>query len=449
MSKWRIYFNIYDLVKSNDSSGGSSDVSVVLVQNLEKKVFKKFEFIDEKSKKHDEEGFKVKNDMSNIKNTIEAISKNVINLKLELENGFYENNIVIENHKDQLNDLENKIDGLNKKIFDGLENKSQTLKENNDGLLKVADETSNNNIDDKSKKSQNISEGDTKLLKDCSKKVLDLEKNFKVFVNSLNIDNIRNEISKLNDQVGNKLNSSEVTDMKENMSKEKLFLILFKILAQLNTQITFIKDSISQLLEDRKMIDDINWLRKKVENLSASVMNMKNLDDSHNNSTIINRAMPLDNAKYLELHTFNEFQKTYHKDYDGLKRITDELSRFVDDIITALKSKAGDKDMKNLEDYLTSKIEELKLNSQKKFADKLETSKNIKYLDAQVKHIIDVYIKKMEKGDNWLIAKKPVNGFACASCESYIGDLQDNNQHIPWNKYPIRDPNDKAYRVRN
>ena len=56
----------------------------------------------------------------------------------------------------------------------------------------------------------------------------------------------------------------------------------------------------------------------------------------------------------------------------------------------------------------------------------------------------------MEKGDNWLLAKKPVNGFACASCESYIGDLQDNNnQHIPWNKYPIRDPNDKAYRVIN
>jgi len=197
-------------------------------------------------------------------------------------------------------------------------------------------------------------------------------------------------------------------------------------------------------------MDDINWLRKKVENLSSSVLSMKNNDDQMSSSNIVSKVIPLDNSKFMEINSFNEFNKLYKADLENSKKVTDELSRYIDDIITALKSKAGDKDMKNLEDYLQSKIEELKLNSHKKFADKLETSKNVKYLDAQVKHIIDVYIKKMEKGDNWLLAKKPVNGFACASCESYIGDLQDNNnQHIPWNKYPIRDPNDKAYRVIN
>ena len=195
-------------------------------------------------------------------------------------------------------------------------------------------------------------------------------------------------------------------------------------------------------------MDDINWLRKKVENLSSSVLSLKNNDDQFNNSNIVSKVIPLDNSKYLEVNTFNEFNKIYKLDLENSKKISDEISRYMDDIVSALKTKAGDKDMKNLEDYLQSKIEELKLNSHKKFADKIETSKNIKYLDAQVKHIIDVYIKKMEKGDNWLLAKKPVNGFACASCEAYIGDLQDNNnQHIPWNKYPIRDPNDKAYRV--
>lgn len=196
-------------------------------------------------------------------------------------------------------------------------------------------------------------------------------------------------------------------------------------------------------------MDDINWLRKKVENLSSSVLSMKNSDEHISNSNIVSKVIPLDNSKYMEVNAFNEFNKIYKADLENSKRITEELSRYIDDIIAALKTKAGDKDMKNLEDYLLSKIEELKLNSHKKFADKMDTSKNIKYLDAQVKHIIDVYIKKMEKGDNWLIAKKPVNGYACASCEAYIGDLQDNNnQHIPWNKYPVRDPNDKSYRVK-
>lgn len=53
----------------------------------------------------------------------------------------------------------------------------------------------------------------------------------------------------------------------------------------------------------------------------------------------------------------------------------------------------------------------------------------------------------MDKGENWLLAKKPIDGFACASCEAYIGELHDNNQYIPWNKYPMRDPNEKLYRV--
>jgi hypothetical protein len=79
----------------------------------------------------------------------------------------------------------------------------------------------------------------------------------------------------------------------------------------------------------------------------------------------------------------------------------------------------------------------------KKFSDKIETTKNIRYLDAQIKHIMDVYIKKMEKGDNWLLAKKPMNGYTCASCEQYLGDLNDNSQYVPWNKIA----NDKIYRV--
>ena len=93
------------------------------------------------------------------------------------------------------------------------------------------------------------------------------------------------------------------------------------------------------------------------------------------------------------------------------------------------------------------KLEENRLLNIKKFSDKNDTSKNIKFLDTQIKHIIDVYIKKIEKGDNWLIAKKPIAGYSCASCESYLGDLHENNKYIPWNKIP-QDAG-KLYRVNN
>ena len=55
---------------------------------------------------------------------------------------------------------------------------------------------------------------------------------------------------------------------------------------------------------------------------------------------------------------------------------------------------------------------------------------------------------KKDKGDNWLIAKKPMGGYECASCDSYIGNLQNTQtNNVNWNKYPQREISDKAYRV--
>jgi hypothetical protein len=68
-------------------------------------------------------------------------------------------------------------------------------------------------------------------------------------------------------------------------------------------------------------------------------------------------------------------------------------------------------------------------------------------LDTQIKQIIDVYIKKNEKGDNWLLAKKPLGGYSCASCERYLGDLQENQEHLAWNKVSNQASEPRLYRV--
>ena len=93
---------------------------------------------------------------------------------------------------------------------------------------------------------------------------------------------------------------------------------------------------------------------------------------------------------------------------------------------------------------LLNKLEELKLACFRKFADKQETAKSLKYLDIQIRQLMDNNNhKKMDKGDNWLLAKKPYGGFSCASCETYIGDLPENKEYIPWNK--LKDSNEKIY----
>jgi hypothetical protein len=203
-------------------------------------------------------------------------------------------------------------------------------------------------------------------------------------------------------------------------------------------------------MDDRKIIDDLNWLRKKVESLSSNFLNLKNTDESNiNNNSNSNRIGMIDSSKFVEFTIFNEFKNYTLKEFENVYYKIDELRKIIDDILLALKSKISDKDLKMLEEFLLLKIDELKGACNKKFADKNETAKNLKYLDSQIKHIIEVYIKKIEKGENWLLAKKPLGGYSCASCEAYIGDLHDNSQYIPWNKYPMRDPNDKLYRIGN
>ena len=88
----------------------------------------------------------------------------------------------------------------------------------------------------------------------------------------------------------------------------------------------------------------------------------------------------------------------------------------------------------------------------KKFADKNETTNNFKYLEDQIKKILEMLQSQKPSSDaeTWLLAKKPINGYACASCESFIGDLrEDSHKFIPWNKMPLRDPGDKLYRMGN
>ena len=54
------------------------------------------------------------------------------------------------------------------------------------------------------------------------------------------------------------------------------------------------------------------------------------------------------------------------------------------------------------------------------------------------------------EAETWLLAKKPINGYMCAACESAISDLRvDSHKFIPWNKMPLRDPGDKLYRMGN
>ena len=101
---------------------------------------------------------------------------------------------------------------------------------------------------------------------------------------------------------------------------------------------------------------------------------------------------------------------------------------------------ASENDMKNMEQCILNDFEEYKQAANKKFADKLEMQKAFKYLEIQIKSMTESFSNK-EQGDNWLLAKKPIGMFHCASCDSFIGELNTKNEYLPWNKMQPREDN--------
>jgi len=277
-------------------------------------------------------------------------------------------------------------------------------------------------------------------LKSLNRKVAELEKNFKILSGTINPDQISKELININNNLMNKVGQQEFKEIRDNF-------------AQFVSVINFVKENLSQLQEDHKKLeDDYGVLKRKIDNL-ANLLKLKSTDDIiRDKENLSSKQLIFDissSSKYLDLSVFNEFKSQISKELDGLKFAITDLKVIIDDILNRMKSKVEEKDIKELELFLIGKIEELKSACNKKFADKNELEKNLKYLDGQIKQIIEVHIKKFDKGDNWLLAKKPLEGFSCASCEAYIGDLKENNDYISWNKYPMRDPNDKLYRMGN
>lgn len=432
-------FNIVEILKNaNSGEGGDNSIALTLISNLEKKTNQKVKFIDERSSKQDEELFKMKTDLTNLRNAHDQTVRNVTNAKDQLEN--VDKDIV--DIKTKMNQLENELNDLLQKsieemkklIDDKIDKLISSLEEKfTDIYDKIASSSSGKSNEDSS--SQPISSV-TKSIKEITKHLNELEKTVKLIPVQINIEAVWKEINGIKDSMLQKVSLNEHRELKD-------------IVSELQKQMAFLKDQLDTLLEDQSNQDEINQIKKKLEMMNNAIHNIKASDHELNNNNSSSTKQQIDTTKFVEIQVFNEFRSSVIKEFENVNEHLNQLKRLIDELINAMKSKTSYKDLKALEDDLNAKLEDLKLYCNKKFADKSDTAKNMKYLDQQIKHIIEVYIKKMEKGDSWLLAKKPLGGHLCASCETYIGDLKEGPQYVPWNKYPMRDPNDKLYRIGN
>jgi len=94
-----------------------------------------------------------------------------------------------------------------------------------------------------------------------------------------------------------------------------------------------------------------------------------------------------------------------------------------------------------------------------KYQDKEDTKKSFKHFERQVSHFLkDIQIKHMvesqqqisprrEEEETAMLARKPIGGWSCASCEKDITNINGRTDYQAWNRLPQRSPNNRIARV--
>lgn len=437
--------NIIQVEYSNDNKDESEDDKNKNAQIM-KILTKKIDLMENKSKKNDEDIFKLKKDLTGINNLLSSDKNSYNEFSNEINKNY--NKFIVAVNKD-INSLKDLMSEKDEKIKNDLTNKFE--KENNN-IKKMVDELKNNintyiedNIIDNIVKSSKFNEKLNILKKDLKdlmkQNITETEKNIKSLINSLGIENIKKQISSIQENLSEKLIKADLDyidlkfkDIEKSFTSQSLRLDeLEKDLIECNNtcnksvkMLEYLSGHVIQNDEPEKKIEQKEEINKK---------NLFTLEEK-------------DLQFFVNKDEFNQEIKKLYAKIEQILLVESENYKFIQYVESRLKYFVTQKDFKLMEKCLINMLEELKINFARKYMEKSEILKNIKLLELQLKNFQDSNPGLIKEGDNWLLAKKPMNNYLCASCEAYIGELKNKNNYLAWNKIPPHDINTK-YRMGN
>ena len=437
-------FNIIDILKANSGEGGDMNMTLGIISNLEKKINGKIKLLEEKISKIDSSSFKVEKESQNIKNSQNLNKRQIEQLKKQIEeiNSREEiiNKTIEQNNEDIHDKLDTKTANLEKYIKDSIDNLESSL---DNKLVRIREGLNIRKGSTKqvinSEELENMNLENKNALNNLKEAIIEINKKIKTFFNQNDLDQIKSDISALKSGMSNYTLIPDFREVKDISEENK-------------TNIRKLREEFEDWQSTQTENSEIVNIKRKLESVSNKVHDI--VENVINKKGDKNTYKPNENDKYkfIEYKLFDEFKTHIAKEFNNINDNFINSRKLLDELIDSVRNRTSFKDLKALEDAIMSKMEDLKNTFAKKFADKTEVNRVMKYLDQQIRNIIQIYIKKIEKGDNWLLSKKPISSNLCASCESYIGNIKENNNdtiYIPWNKYPVKDPNDKLYRMGN
>ena len=366
-------------------------------------------------------------DIASLKSSIQSLQTDFINLKTT----------TTEQNKQN---IEKNIPKL---IDEALNNKMPTIKK-----------SLNSEVNQLKEKLNNLEYSTEERITLMNKKTKNLESINEQFQKNLEklklaYDKIKNNISSSAEKLTNSItpltfaNSRKELEQKIEAEKKLLSMEILDLQGIINS----LKIELTDHLNDSRDRDNIVQVMKSLETLSGNIRILfdfkKIMEEKEKRKAIV------DNNKYIRPETFEEGINNLKKMIENNRKEFSDIRLDMASIReNDLSSKASLKDLKGLEDSIFEKMERLKSVIKNNFVEKNMLVKNLKYIEFQTKNLIEEN-KKVDKHDNWLLAKKPFNGHLCASCEAYIGELKQetNSNFVYWNKYPLKGAGDLEKKI--
>lgn len=430
MNDFDIYQIFKDVIKTNDPNASFAfEAAKALIENVDKKTSLKFGLSEEKIKKLESESFKAKNNIIALTTRNDSTIKSLATLKNEVK----DLNESLNEKIKKINSNFNKFKGETQNYLEQIDLKITNIKQENEGL--------NNDNNDNNFYEPTISEnviptnendkntngtllGMEEVKKIISKKIGKIQNLIKTF----EIEKIWEEIEKIKQNLINK----------EQYEKDK------KKLTLLNNLQNAMQDDIDKIISDNKTKKNIiDLLSNKIETITAQMALTSSQSKKvqtgpyvHSELSQEKSQIPTNLNDFATIEMLNSALRSFAQQIDKIKNQIDGLHRLYSNTLTQLNTKCDEKDLKQIEVYIDSLIEELKNELHHKYNDKFEINKQNKIFDLNFKKINEA-INRLEININannqttsqWLIAKKPIsNLFMCAACESVIDiDNKDDN----------------------
>ena len=147
----------------------------------------------------------------------------------------------------------------------------------------------------------------------------------------------------------------------------------------------------------------------------------------------------IDLSRFLEENKFREIIKPINKNIEKLLIEKDSILSKVIEIKENLELYETKERVMSLEEEMNEKLTENINNIARKYAEKTEMNKYFKSIDLKLKVLDSIQAQQSKDTESWILAKKPVGCFNCASCEANLKNVSPtsaSNEHSFWNKYP-------------